>query len=110
MNDCPFCLIASGEIPCDIIYGDERVVVFADIQPRAPVHLLCAPREHKGSVLEADVSLVGHIFAVIAERHEEWGLAEGFRVVTNCGDNGRQTVGHLHFHVLGGRQLSAGFC
>ena len=109
MEDCIFCKIASGELDTDLVYEDERVAAFADQNPQAPVHLLLIPKKHIPSMCkleEKDYELVGHIYRTANQLAEEQGIAEdGFRVVTNCGDDGGQTVYHLHFHLLGGRRL-----
>ncbi len=107
--DCLFCKIAAGEIPSAKVYEDERVLVFRDIAPAAPVHLLAIPKQHIGSV--ADINdqnseLVGYIFTVIARVAKAEGLENGFRIVSNVGADGGQTVPHLHFHILGGRELT----
>ena len=109
MSDCIFCKIANGEIPTNYIYEDDKVVAFNDIEPQAPVHILIIPKEHIASALELDDSncdVVGHIFKVASQIAREKGFADGgFRLVNNCGKDGGQTVGHIHFHLLGGRNL-----
>ena len=107
--DCLFCKIIAGEIPSKKIYEDEKVYVFYDIDPQAPVHFLVVPKEHisgPSAVTEQNASVVGHIYSVIAQLAKELHLDKGYRVVANCGEEGGQTVGHLHFHVLAGRMLS----
>ena len=108
--DCIFCKIAGGEVPSDILHQDDRVIVIRDINPQAPVHLLIMPREHTASlrdITDANASLMGHMVLVANRMAEREGLAEkGYRLAINCGDEGGQTVGHLHAHLLGGRQLS----
>lgn len=108
-ENCIFCSIAQGEIPSNMVYQDEEVVVFADINPRAPVHLLVVPRQHIPSLAEVgkeDAWLLGHLLAVASDLAREKGLAAGgFRLVCNSGRNGGQEVSHLHFHLLGGRPL-----
>ena len=109
MDDCIFCKIARGEIPADKVYEDERALIFRDIQPCAPTHLLAIPKSHIASAAQLDggnADIVAHLFAVMAKAAKDLGLDDGFRVVTNCGKDGGQTVGHLHFHLLGGRQLT----
>lgn len=109
MNDCLFCKIVKGEIPSSKVYEDELVYAFNDIAPAAPVHVLIIPKEHITSAadINADNShLVAHIFEVAAKIAEEKGLTDGFRVVTNCGDSAGQTVKHLHFHLLSGRDFT----
>ena len=108
--DCLFCKIAKGEIPSSKVYEDDKVYAFRDIEPQAPVHILIIPKEHIASaneLTEENASIVGHIFAVAAKIAKEEGIAEGgYRIVNNCGQDGGQTVGHLHFHMLGGRSLA----
>ena len=109
MSNCLFCRIVAGEIPSTKVYEDETVLAFRDIAPQAPTHILVIPKAHIASVAEinADNSgVVSHIFEVIAKAAEAEGLTDGYRVVSNCGDHAGQTVHHLHFHILGGRQLA----
>jgi len=109
MDDCIFCKIARGEVPCDKVYEDEKAIIFRDISPAAPTHLLVIPKDHIASAAEigpGNSGIVAHIFTLIAEVARGQGLDGGFRIVTNCGKDGGQTVGHLHFHLLGGRELS----
>lgn len=107
--DCIFCKIAAGEIPSTKVYEDDKVLAFKDITPLAPVHILVIPKTHIESAAEitADNSaVVAHIFEVIAKIAKEQGIdKDGFRVVSNCGENGCQSVKHLHFHILGGKKL-----
>ena len=109
MSDCIFCKIANGEIPTDFLYEDDRVVAFKDLNPVAPVHILIIPKEHIASALcldDKNADVVSHIFKVAGKLANELGFAkDGFRIVNNCGRDGGQTVGHLHFHVLAGRNL-----
>lgn len=109
MSDCIFCKIINGEIPSDKIYEDDKVIAFNDINPQSPVHFLVIPKEHISStndINEENVSIISHVFLVINKLAKEKGLDEkGYRIVNNCGDLGGQTVKHVHFHVLGGRQL-----
>ena len=107
--DCLFCKIIAGEIPSNKIYEDEKVFAFYDIDPKAPVHFLVVPKKHisaPSEITEADELIVGHIYSVIAHLAKELKLEKGYRVVANCGEEGGQTVGHLHFHVLAGRMLA----
>lgn len=108
-TDCIFCKIASGEIPSNILYRDEDVVVFPDINPVAPVHLLIIPIKHIASVAEikdADAALVGKMVAVASKMAEEQGLVKnGYRLIINHGAHAGQVVFHLHMHLMGGRQL-----
>ncbi len=109
MNDCIFCKIISGEIPSNKVYEDELCYAFYDIAPMAPKHFLVVPKAHLSAaseITEDNAAVVGHIFAVIAKLTRELDF-DGFRVVTNCGEIAGQTVKHLHFHVLGGKQLGA---
>ncbi len=106
---CLFCKIASGEITSAPVYQDDLVYAFADINPKAPVHVLVIPREHVGSLAEAvdeHRPLLGHLMWVAAEIARQRGLANGYRVVVNSGEDGGQTVDHLHLHVMGGRQMT----
>lgn len=107
--DCLFCKIAGGEIPSTKVYEDEQVYAFLDIEPQAPVHIILIPKTHISSaneLNEENAAVVGHIFAVAAKIAKEKGFSEqGYRIVNNCGEDGGQTVGHLHFHLLAGRNL-----
>ncbi len=106
--DCLFCKIAAGDIPSKKVYEDELCYAFYDIDPQAPVHFLVIPKEHIQSVsqvTEGNAAAVGHIFAVIASLAKELGL-ESYRVVSNIGDQAGQSVPHLHFHVLSGRDMT----
>lgn len=108
MADCIFCKIAAGEIPSNKVYEDRQVVAFYDLDPQAPVHVLVIPKEHIASAQEIgpeNSGVVAHIFEVIAELSRELGLEKGFRVVNNCGEDGMQSVQHLHFHLLGKRKM-----
>lgn len=107
--DCLFCKMVAGEIPVNKVYEDEQVLAFYDIDPQAPMHFLVIPKQHLDSpaaITEENAALVGHIFAVIAKLAGELGLENGYRVVTNCGADGGQSVQHLHFHVLAKRSLA----
>ena len=107
--DCIFCKIAAGEIPSTNVYEDEKVLAFRDIAPMAPTHILVIPKAHIGSVAEIaadNADIVAHIFTLIPQIAEAEGLNNGYRVVSNCGPDAGQTVHHLHFHILGGKQLS----
>lgn len=108
LENCLFCKIIDGSIPSKIIYEDEKVLVFEDINPQAPVHLLIIPREHIASaddITEENSHIIGHIFQVIGRLAKELNLQKGYRIVNNCKEHGGQTVDHIHFHLLGGRQL-----
>ena len=106
---CLFCKIIAGEIPSTKVYEDELVYAFRDIAPQAPTHILVIPREHIASVAEVtpyNSHLIAHIFEVIPQIAEKENLTGGYRVVSNCGPDAGQTVNHLHFHILGGTELS----
>jgi len=106
---CLFCKIIDGSIPSTALYQDDKCYAFADINPQAPVHILIAPREHLVSLAEAGdehPALLGHLLFVAAEIARKNNLARGYRVVINTGDEGGQTVDHLHVHLLGGRPLT----
>ena len=108
-DDCLFCKIVKGDIPSTKVYEDELCYAFRDIAPQAPTHILVVPKTHIGScgsITEANAALVGHIYTVIAKLAKDEGLENGYRVVSNVGPDGGQTVPHLHFHILGGRRLS----
>ena len=113
MNDCIFCKIAAGEIPANKVYEDDRVVAFYDLNPMAKVHVLMIPKEHIANVAEINSensAVIAHIFEVIAKIAAQLGLDKGFRVVSNCKEYAGQSVFHLHFHLLGGEQLSMEMC
>lgn len=106
--DCLFCKIANGEIPSTKIYEDNKVLVFKDISPIAPVHWLIIPKQHLTSVNDITTensSLVGYIFEIASKLAKENNLENGYRIVTNCGDDAGQTVKHLHFHLLAGTKM-----
>ena len=107
--DCIFCKIANKEIPSTIVYEDEDVMAFNDLNPEAPVHILVIPKKHIESLnaaSEEDQRLLGKIMLTIAKLAAEQGIVEtGYRVVNNCGEQGGQTVMHLHFHLMGGREM-----
>jgi histidine triad (HIT) family protein len=107
--DCLFCKIAAGEIPSTKIYENEDVYAFADIDPQAPFHAIVIPKKHIQSadcITEENSLYVAKVFEVIAVIAKEQNLSNGYRVVNNCGEDGGQTVGHIHFHVLGKRNLA----
>ena len=109
MEDCLFCKIASGEIPTDIVYEDDDVVAFNDIDPQAPIHIVVIPREHFDNVLNvpAGSEIIGKIFVVINKLAVRYGISQsGFRIVNNMGEDGGQSVNHLHFHLMAGRKFS----
>ena len=107
--DCLFCEIIAGEIPSKKVYEDETVFAFRDIQPQAPTHILVVPKAHFCSmddITAANSQVVAHIFEVIPQIAAAEKLVNGYRVVSNCGTDARQSVQHLHFHILGGCELS----
>lgn len=107
--DCLFCKIIAGEIPSAKVYEDDTVFAFKDIDPQAPVHVLIIPKEHIASandINETNSAVVAHIFEVAAKIAKEQGLSDGYRIVNNCGDSAGQTVKHLHFHLMGGRDFT----
>jgi len=108
--DCIFCQIADGKIPSEILYQDEEVIAFRDINPVAPIHILIIPKKHIPSVADlsqADLPLLGHMVNVANQLAKEEGISEnGYRLVINCGKGAGQEVPHLHLHLLGGRKLS----
>ena len=106
---CIFCKIVAGEIPSAKVYEDETVLAFRDINPMAPTHILVIPKAHIPSVAAITLensAVVSHLFEVIAAVAQQEGLENGYRVVSNCGPDAGQTVPHLHFHILGGRELT----
>jgi histidine triad (HIT) family protein len=106
--DCLFCKIVAGEIPCKKVYEDDQILAFWDVNPQAPVHVLLIPKRHIASAAEItpeNSALVGHIFEVAAKLAAQFELQNGYRILTNCGEDAGQTVHHLHFHLLGGRLL-----
>ena len=106
---CLFCRIVSGEIPSAKVYEDEKILAFRDINPQAPVHVLVIPKEHIPSmdgVTPENSAVVAHLFERIPAIAAEAGLKNGYRLISNCGPDACQSVPHLHFHLLGGKQLS----
>jgi histidine triad (HIT) family protein len=107
--DCVFCRIVAGEIPADILYQDEEVIAFRDINPVAPTHLLIIPRKHIPSLAhlpDAETPLIGHMTKIANQLAREEGIFEsGYRLAISCGEQGGQVVPHLHMHLVGGRQL-----
>lgn len=105
--DCLFCRIIAGEIPGDKVWEDEYVYAFRDISPKAKVHVLIVPKKHMTNILECDAETAAHLTNAIRTVAELTGVKEdGFRIVSNCGTYGCQSVKHLHIHLLGGEQLS----
>ena len=108
MENCLFCKIVRGEIPSAKVYEDDNMIIIKDIAPQAPVHLLLIPKEHFASIVEMTVdqaTTLAKCLKKLGELTEELGLQEGFRIVSNKGKNGRQSVDHLHVHILGGHKL-----
>ena len=108
MSNCIFCKIIAGEIPSTKVYEDDAVYAFRDINPMAPVHVLIVPKTHIESadgITAENASFVARIFEAIPKIAAAEGLTNGYRVITNCGEDGCQSVKHLHFHLLGGKKL-----
>jgi histidine triad (HIT) family protein len=108
MDNCIFCKIIDGSIPSEFIYEDDKVVAFKDINSQAPVHILIIPKEHIESandINEENSYLIGHIFEVANKLAKKLELHKGYRIVNNCKEHGGQSVDHIHFHLLGGRQM-----
>ncbi len=110
MANCIFCKIINGEIPTDKIYEDDKVIAFNDINPQAPIHILIIPKTHIESLNEINddnINLIAHMHKVVKHIAKEKNIdKKGYRVVVNCGEEGGQEVGHLHFHLLGGRKMT----
>lgn len=109
MTDCIFCKLANGEIPTDMVYQDDLIAAFRDAEPQAPVHILMVPKQHVASLddLTNDhKDLMGHMMLKIKEIAKLEGLENGYRAVINCGEDGQQTVKHLHIHILGKRKMT----
>ena len=108
--DCIFCKIAQKEIPSTIVYEDEDVIAFNDLNPEAPVHVLVIPKKHIASaneLTEENAGFISHVYVTAAKIAKELGIDEsGYRIVNNCGADGGQTVFHIHFHLLGGKKLN----
>jgi diadenosine tetraphosphate (Ap4A) HIT family hydrolase len=109
MSDCLFCKIAEGEIPSTKVYEDDKILAFRDLEPQAPEHVLIIPKKHIASlddVKDEDAELLGYIMCKVKDIAAELGLENGYRLVNNCGEDGLQTVKHLHFHLLGKRKMT----
>ena len=109
MADCVFCMIANHEIPSNIAYEDDQIICFHDLEPQAPVHVLVIPKKHIESLdalTDEDGELIVHLMLKIKDLAAELGLENGYRVVSNNGEDAFQTVKHLHFHILGKRKLT----
>lgn len=107
--DCIFCKIANGEIPATKVYEDDTVIAFNDLEPQAPAHILVIPKKHITSaadITEENSGVIAHIFEVIAKIAKEQNMDNGFRVVNNCGESAGQTVKHIHFHLMSGRNFT----
>ncbi|MBQ3270434.1 MAG: histidine triad nucleotide-binding protein [Clostridia bacterium] len=106
MSDCLFCRIIAGEIPGDVVYENDKVFAFRDINPQAPVHVLIVPKKHMANVLECDADTAAALVDAVRVIADREGVAgSGFRVISNCGHDGAQSVNHLHVHLLGGKAL-----
>lgn len=108
MDDCLFCKIANREIASEFLYEDDEFVAFSDINPIAPIHILIIPKTHIASADDIDERnsyLIGKIFTIASELAKDMGLKKGYRIVNNCKEDGGQSVDHIHFHLLGGRQM-----
>lgn len=108
MSDCIFCMIANKDIPSKVVYEDDRIIVFHDLEPQAPVHVLMIPKKHISSLDDLqpeDAELIGYLMVKVKEVARELGLENGYRLVNNCGEDGMQTVQHVHFHLLGKRKM-----
>lgn len=113
MKDCIFCKIANGEIPSTKLYEDEDMVIIKDLNPQAKIHLLLIPKQHFCDITEMSdeqAALLGRCLKKLSEHVDEFGLGEGFRLVSNKGKHGCQSVPHLHIHILGGQQLDDKMC
>ena len=109
MSDCIFCKIAAGEIPSNKVYEDDKIVCFHDLDPQAPVHVLIIPKKHIASLddtSEEDAELLSYIMLKVKDIAAQLELGDGYRLVNNCGEDGQQTVKHLHFHLLGRRKMT----
>jgi histidine triad (HIT) family protein len=110
MENCIFCKLAGGEIPTKVVYEDDRVFAFEDMAPQAPVHILIIPKKHVENALalsEEDDALIAHLLRTAGKIAREKGLDKtGFRLVSNCGEDARQSVKHVHIHLLGGHAMS----
>ena len=109
MENCLFCKIIAGDIPSTKVYEDDLVLAFRDIAPQAPTHILVVPKAHIADcngISAENSAVIAHIFTVIPQIAKAEGLVNGYRVVSNCGEDAGQTVKHLHFHILAGKKLS----
>ena len=109
MADCIFCRIADKDIPSKTVYEDDEIIAFHDLEPQAPVHVLIIPKTHIASMddlTDKDGNLIAHLMLKVKEIAKELNLEKGYRLVNNCGEDGLQTVKHLHFHLLGKRKMT----
>ena len=109
MSDCIFCKIANKEITSDYVYEDDQITSFRDMEPQAPEHVLIIPKRHIESLdtaQDTDAELLAHILLKVKDIAADLGIKDGYRVVNNCGEDGGQTVKHLHFHLLGKRKMT----
>lgn len=109
MSDCIFCMIANKDIPSKIAYEDDKIIVFHDLEPQAPVHVLLIPKKHISSLdglQSEDAELIAYLMMKVKDVAKELGLENGYRLVVNTGEDGMQTVKHLHFHLLGKRKMT----
>ncbi|MCI8284167.1 MAG: histidine triad nucleotide-binding protein [Firmicutes bacterium] len=109
MSDCIFCMIANKEVASDIVYEDDNILAFRDNAPQAPEHVLIIPKKHIASlddVSEEDSQVLSHIMLKVKDIASDLGMEGGYRLVNNCGEDGQQTVKHLHFHLLGKRKMT----
>lgn len=113
MDNCIFCKIVKGDIPSAKVYEDEDMIIIKDLNPQAPVHLLLIPKEHYANIVEmsdAHAQTLAKCLKKLSTLTDKLGLQNGFRLVSNKGEDGCQSVGHLHIHILGGRKLSDTMC
>ncbi len=113
MADCIFCKIIDGSIPSNKAYEDDKIIAFHDLEPQAPVHVLVVPKEHiccADELDESNADVIAYIFTKIPQIAKSLGLENGYRIVNNCGDDGCQSIKHIHFHILGGKKLSGQMC
>ena len=106
MSDCLFCKIIAGEIPGNAVFENDQIYAFRDINPQAPVHVLVVPKQHMANILECDAGTAAALTDAVKQIAASEGVAEsGFRIISNCGRDGAQSVNHLHVHLMGGRKL-----
>ncbi|MBQ1436759.1 MAG: histidine triad nucleotide-binding protein [Ruminococcus sp.] len=113
MADCIFCKIIDGSIPSNKAYEDDKIIAFHDLEPQAPVHVLVVPKQHiccADELDESNADVIAYIFTKIPQIAKSLGLENGYRIVNNCGDDGCQSIKHIHFHILGGKKLSGQMC